>query len=67
MIKVEVNNNQFLEIEQHKENESIYVTKKNSHGEQQENTFSISAGDFVTMLNWYRYQKEKRNITLYFE
>lgn len=66
MIKVEINNGQVLEIEQPKENGNIYITKKNSKGEQQENTFSISAGDFVTMLNWYRYQKEKGNNTLDF-
>lgn len=66
MIKININNGQVLEIEQLKENNNIYVTKKDLQGKQQENTFSISAGDFVTMFNWYRYQKEKGNTTLDF-
>lgn len=66
MIKININNGLVLEIEQPKENNSIYVTKKDSQGRQQENTFNISASDFVTMLNWYRYQKENENISLNF-
>lgn len=67
MIKINVNNGQVLEVEQPKENGNIYVTKKDSQGRQQENTFSITAGDFVTMLNWYRYQKDIGNASLYFK
>ena len=47
-------------------NGSIYVTKKDSQGRQQENNFCISAGDFTTMLNWYRYQKDQGNTVLDF-
>lgn len=66
MIIIEVNNGQVLEVEQPEPNGSIYVTKKDSQGRQQENNFCISAGDFTTMLNWYRYQKDQGNTVLDF-
>lgn len=65
MIEIEVNNGQVLEIAQRNNNGEINVIKTDNQGYNVE-AFSISAGDFVTMLNWYRYQKETGNTNLEF-
>jgi hypothetical protein len=62
--KIEVNNKQVLEI-------SLLcgggaaVVKKDSAGVAVEE-FVISPGDFVTLLNWYRFQKSNGNENLMF-
>ncbi len=62
----EVNNGQTIEVFQARNDGPVYVTTLDSKG-QKEIPYSISAGDFVTMLNWYRYQKDSGNINLSFE
>ena len=66
-ISFDINNNQTIEVEQTKHNGSLLVVTKDSKGKEQTNTLNISNGDFITMLNWYRYQKEKGNVNLSFE
>ena len=59
-----INNNQKIELKQTKDDGSIFViTKDNS---KTETTRIISAGDFITMLNWYTYQKSIGNANLEF-
>ena len=63
----EVNNGSIIEATQFKHDGSISITKYDSKGNQEASTFNISAGDFITMLNWYRYEKGKGNHSLDFE
>jgi len=62
----EVNNGRTIEVFQAREDGPVYAITKDSKGKE-ESTESISAGDFVTMLNWYRYQKGEGNVNLSFE
>jgi hypothetical protein len=55
----EVNNGRVIETVQFKHDGSISIIKYNSKGDQEADTFCISAGDFITMLNWYKYEKER--------
>jgi hypothetical protein len=61
-----VNNGRVIEVFQARNDGPVYATTFNSKG-QAEGTEDISAGDFVTMLNWYRYQKDAGNTNLSFE
>jgi hypothetical protein len=61
-----VNNGRTIEVFQARNDGPVYATTFNSKG-QAEGTEDISAGDFVTMLNWYRYQKDAGNTNLSFE
>lgn len=63
-IWLEINNGQYLEIEQTNDNGMIEVRRMD--GDIVDNTFTISPGDMVTMLNWFRYQKDNGNINLEF-
>lgn len=68
-ITIDVNNQGTLTMEQAEHDQAIEVIVWDSekdgaravrHGE------IISAGDMVTLLNWYRYQKDNGNINLTF-
>ena len=61
----EVNNGRAVEVFQARNDGPVYVINLDSKGEE-ENTEIINPGDFVTMLNWYRYQKETGNKNLTF-
>lgn len=63
-IWLEINNGQHLEVEQMEDNGMIEVRRID--GDTVDNTFTISAGDMLTMLNWFRYQKDNGNISLEF-
>jgi hypothetical protein len=60
-----VNNGRTIEVFQARDDGPVYVTTYDSKGEK-ESSDIISAGDFVMMLNWYRYQKENGNQNLDF-
>ncbi len=60
-----VNNGRTIEVFQARDYGHVYVTRYYSKGEKESGDI-ISAGDFVTMLNWYRYQKENGNENLNF-
>jgi hypothetical protein len=60
-----VNNGRTIEVFQARDDGPVYVTRYDSNGKK-ESSEIISAGDFVTMLNWYRYQKENGNENLNF-
>ena len=70
-ILLKVNNNGVIEVEQ-KEDDGMLEVRMVTKGRYKEpniveNSYNISAGDFVTMLNWFRYQKDNGNINLDFE
>jgi hypothetical protein len=65
-IILKVNNQRKIEVFQAMEDGHIYVNTIDSEGKQ-ESSDIIKAGDFVTMLNWYRYQKSIGNVNLSFE
>lgn len=56
MIKVEVNNGRYVEINQI-HNGSIVVKTKDSEGTV-DDEYIIEEGDLVMLLNYYRYQKD---------
>lgn len=60
MISFNVNNGGTLTVHQDKHDEQLEVMSSNT------GIFNISAGDFITMINWYRYQKENGNERLDF-
>jgi hypothetical protein len=62
-----VNNGRSIEVFQARNDGPVYATTLNSNKEEEGNTEIISAGDFITMLNWYRYQKDIGNTNLSFE
>lgn len=66
MIKLDVNNGCHLEIKYDDDRRCTVVEEYGSKGEL-ETRYAISDGDFVSMLNWYRYQKEKGNDALLFD
>jgi len=66
-LSFDVNNGSIIELAQFKHDGSVSMTTYDSKGNQETNTESISAGDFITMLNWYRYEKGKGNHSLNFE
>jgi hypothetical protein len=63
-IWLEINNGLHLEMAQASDDGMIKVRRMD--GDTVENTFTISPGDMVTMLNWFRYQKDNGNINLTF-
>ena len=60
---IEVNNNRYIEVIQGADEIHIHTTRHNGEIEKVE---TISGGDFVSMLNWYRYQKSHGNPNLMF-
>jgi len=61
----EVSNGRKIKVSQAKTDYPLYVTTFDGRGVA-ENIYTISACDFVTMLNWYRYQKDNGNKRLDF-
>ena len=61
-----VNNGRKLEVFQAREDGSVYVITYDSKWEKEGSTEIISPGDFITMLNWYRYQKSNGDGNLTF-
>ena len=60
MISFDTNNGGILTVHQDKHDNQLEVMSSNI------GTFYISAADFVSMLNWYRYQKDIGNKNLEF-
>ena len=58
MISIDINNGGILTLHQDGHDKPIDVTSSNA------GTFCISPGDFCTLINWYRYQKENGNDSL---
>lgn len=63
-IWLNVNNGLHLELEQNSDDGMIEV--RCMDGDTTENTFTISPGDMVTLLNWFRFQKDNGNVNLDF-
>lgn len=58
MIVFNVNNKQKRILKQHKSDECVYTYTRDSKGNKTDE-FKISNGDFVMLLNYYKYIKEK--------
>lgn len=61
----EVNNGRRLENLQDREDDKVYIITRDPSGAEEDHEV-ISPGDFVAMLNWYRYQKKNGNENLDF-
>lgn len=66
MIKLEVNNGCRLEVKYDEKRRWTVVEKYDSMGNL-EDRYGIEDHDFVSMLNWYKYQKENGNEALLFD
>ena len=60
IVSFNINNGGTISIHQEKHDKPVKVNSSNS------GTTYISAADFVSMLNWYRYQKDNGNERLEF-
>lgn len=60
-----VNNGRRIEVFQARDDGPVYATTYDSKGDK-ESSEIISPGDFIMMLNWYRYQKANGNENLNF-
>ncbi len=70
MISFEVNNNGLMQLEQPEHDRDVTVTVWDCGDDgirEVRRELKISPGDFITMLNWYAYQKENGNYDLCFE
>lgn len=56
-ITFDINNQQVLELMQPEHDDRVFVTRVRPNGSY-ENTYTISNGEFVMLLNLYRYIKE---------
>lgn len=64
-ISLEINNGRHMVLNQYHHDGAIHVMTANKLSVDSE--FTISAGDMVTMINWYRHQKGVGNDNLSFE
>lgn len=64
-ISIDINNGRKMTLEQYKHDGGIRVTT--AYGKVIDNGFTISPGDMVMMVNWYRHQKDIGNDSLLFE
>jgi len=66
IIEIAVNNNRTMQLSQQKyDGEITLTTYVNDSGEVDREEI-ISPGDMVTLMNWYRYQKDNGNSKLEF-
>lgn len=66
MIKLDTNNGGHLEIQYNHEKHWTVVEKYDNNGNLEER-YGIEDYDFVSMLNWFRYQKDNGNEALLFD
>ena len=66
IIEMEVNNNRTMQLAQQEYDGEITLTTYNKDSGEVDREEVISPGDMVTLLNWYRYQKDKGNYKLEF-
>lgn len=57
MLKFEVNNKSKIELKQHDDGEGVLLHKYDNNGKLERADY-ISAGDFILLINYYKYQKE---------
>lgn len=61
---IPINNNRFITVETFED--CIYIYTRDQHGGLTKMGERISGADFISMLNWYHYQKENGNKNLTF-
>ena len=64
-MEFEINNQQILVVKQYGQDKPVKVEILNSMDEV-DKEYTITPEDFVTMLNWYQYQKSSGNDNLNF-
>lgn len=62
--RIPINNGSYIRIEPGAD--CVHVFREDKNGKQLEEKQTISGGDFVTLLNWYGYQKCNGNDNLIF-
>lgn len=62
--RIPVNNGSFIRVVPGAD--CVHIIRENAAGIQCEEPQTISGGDFVTLLNWYSYQKSNGNVNLIF-
>lgn len=62
--RIPVNNGKYKRVQPVQD--GIYIYTENEHGALLEMGEKISGADFISMLNWYHYQKEHGNENLTF-
>lgn len=65
-IEMEANNGRTMQLAQHKRDGNILFTTYNAKSGLVDSEITITPGDMVTLLNWYRYQKDNGNVNLEF-
>lgn len=69
-MEFEVNNGRKIKLEQAEHDGAVFVTvweAPDADGNRGcDDDYTISPGDFVMMLNWYRHQKRTGNVDLNF-
>lgn len=68
-MEFEINNQRKIELEQSNPDGLVHVITWSAERDgirEVENEYDINPGDFVMMLNWYRYQKGNGNPNLDF-
>mgnify|MGYP000998550777 CR=1 FL=1 len=65
-IEMYVNNGRTMQLAQNQCDEEITLTTYNTASGLVDREETISAGDMVTLMNWYRYQKDNGNTNLSF-
>lgn len=62
--RIPVNNKRYIRVEPVED--GIYIYTENEYGALLKMGEKISGKDFISMLNWYKYQKENGNSELVF-
>ena len=65
-MEFEVNNGQKIVLEQLRPGGDVFVAIRGKSEIAPHETYTSTPGDFVMMLNWYRYQKRQGNTDLIF-
>lgn len=65
-MEFEINNQQILAVNQKDGFDSAVIVETLDNKDMTLGEYAIEPGDFIQMLNWYRYQKSIGNDDLYF-
>ncbi len=65
-IEMAINNGRTMQLAQHQCDDDITLTTYNTASGLVDREETITPGDMVTLINWYRYQKDNGNTNLTF-
>lgn len=66
ILEMNINNNRVMQLAQFSRDGEITFSTYDAKSAEVDHEETISPGDMVTMLNWYRFQKDSGNINLDF-